>query len=150
MSDTSLFSLSGNTGSRPSPGPSRWALGVQSVLRSSENGGRGAGRCLSRGGRGGGDSRGGRAGSRGGGRGPGGGGACRNEPYQPGIAKMHHIDPFSIHICHNIGAQVLKSSFWVHTLCPHLNTTRQHKQETRWNTQCYQIVCRRSIRFGIT
>ena len=27
---------------------------------------------------------------------------CRNEPYQPGIAKMNHIDPFSIYIRHNV------------------------------------------------
>ena len=36
-------------------------------------------------------------------RGSGGGGLPgQNEPYQPGIAKMHHIDPFSIYICHNV------------------------------------------------
>ena len=47
----------------------------------------GGGRCLSGAGRGGG--------------GPGGGG-CQTEPYRPGIAKMHHIDPFSTYICHNV------------------------------------------------
>ena len=56
---------------------------------------------------------------------------CRNEPYPPEIVNMHHTDPFSIHICHNACTQVINSSFWVHTLGPHLNTTRQHKQETR-------------------
>ena len=27
---------------------------------------------------------------------------CRNEPYPPGIAKMHHTNPFSIYICPNV------------------------------------------------
>ena len=54
-------------------------------------GGGGSGRCLSRGGRGGGGL---------GGEDPP--PPPPNEPYRPRIAKMHHIDPFSIYICHNV------------------------------------------------
>ena len=49
------------------------------------------GRCLSGGGRGGRGSRGGAPAL-----------PCWTEPYRPGIAKMHHIDPFNIYICHNV------------------------------------------------
>ena len=41
------------------------------------------------------------------------------------------MTPRDIHLSQYIRRQVINSSFWVHTLCPHLNITTQHKHETR-------------------
>ena len=109
-----------------------------------------SGRCLSGGGRGGGGLGEGSRGSRGEPPPP-----CRNAAYPQETAKKYYTDPFSIYMCHNNGIimsqdRQCNSSFWVHTLCPHLNTTRKHKQETWRNVHCHQILRQRSIRVGLT
>ena len=79
--------------------------------------------------------------------------------WVPPAAKMQHIGK-GLQKCttltHSAYAFVIlsedrqcNSSFWVHTLCPHLNTTRKHKQETRRKAQCHQMLCKRSIRVGL-
>ena len=56
----------------------------------------------------------------------------------------------SDHVCCLSGDRQGNSSFWVHTLCPHLNTTRQHKHETRKNAHCHRSLNQKSIRVGPT
>ena len=84
----------------------------------------------------------------GGGRGGlGEGGRFRGEPP----AEMQHIrkelqncttqnhSAFSFVVMSEDGQ--CNSSFWVHTLCPHLNTSMQHKQETRRSACSWQLCC---------
>ena len=69
--------------------------------------------------------------------------SCRNAAYVPHQPiQQTFVIMFEDRQCN--------STFWVHKLCPHQNTTGHHKQETRQNAHCHRILRQRSIRVGLT
>ena len=66
---------------------------------------------------------------------------CRNAAYPLGTAKMYHTGAVGIYIVMMSEDRQCNLFFGVHTLCPHLNTTRSHKQETQQSTCSWQLCC---------